>query len=297
MWNLRTVALLAIFSTGMIAHAQTAAELLQKGIYTQETVGDIDAAIRIYQQVVALGSDARAQAAQAQYRLGLCLARKGSTAEAAKAFDKLIADYPEQKELVAAARQQSPAGLKLIAPPWVEGETLRLKLKLPTGMSIGYFIHTIEKSGGGNLVMTTRTHTPGSNHFSRSEAELDTMRPKASAFRHTMLGDYKLTYGAKQVRIEANGKEAKALDLSQVAYDNEAAVALFRRLPLAEGYKAQIDIVSPLGVQFPITAEVTAVEEIATAAGKFRGFKWNFIRSGRPSGFRPMRIGTSSKWK
>ena len=36
----------------------------------------------------------------------------------AKAFDKLIADYPDQKELVAAARQQNPAGLKLIAPPY-----------------------------------------------------------------------------------------------------------------------------------------------------------------------------------
>ena len=46
---------LAFFLAASVMAAPTASELLQKGIYTQETVGDIDAAIRIYQQVVALG--------------------------------------------------------------------------------------------------------------------------------------------------------------------------------------------------------------------------------------------------
>lgn len=272
---MRKLTLLAALSLFSNLHAQTAAELLEKGIYTQETVGDIDAAIRIYQQVVALGTESRTQAAQAQYRLGLCLLRKGSQAEAAKAFDKLIADYPEQKELVAAARQQNPgAGLKLIAPPWTEGEMLRLKLKLPTGLAVGMFLQTVEKSSAGSFVITTRTHTPGATHFSRSEADLDTMRPKTSYFRHTMLGEYKLAYGAKQAKVEANGKEAKSIDLSQFTIDNEAAIPAMRRLPLAEGYKAQLDVMSPLGTALmQIAAEVTAIEEIATAAGKFRSFK------------------------
>ena len=265
---------LAFFLAASLTAAPTASELLQKGIYTQETVGDIDAAIRIYQQVVALGADARAQAGQAQYRLGLCLLRKGSHAEAAKAFDKLIADYPDQKELVAAARQQNPAGLKLIAPPWSEGEMLRLKLKLPTGFAVGVYAQTIEKSSAGQLVVTTRTHLIGNGQFSRSQSELETMRPKASYYRQDMLGEYKLTYGAGQVKIESNGKEAKPFELRASVIDNESAVAAMRRLPLAEGYKTQFDIMSPLGTAvIPITVEVTAVEDIATPAGKFRSFK------------------------
>lgn len=264
---------LAFFLAVSLTAAPTASELLQKGIYTQETVGDLDAAIRIYQQVVALGAEARAQAAQAQYRLGLCLLRKGSPAEASKAFDKLIADYPEQKELVAAARQQNPSGLKLIAPPWTEGEMLCLKLKLPTGMAIGVYAQSIERSSGGELVVTTRTQAPGVNQFSRSHAELDTMRPKASYYRHDMLGEYKLAYDGKQAKVESNGKDTKPVELNHEVIDNEAAVPTMRRLPLAEGYKTQFHVMSPLGMLFPITVEVTAIEELATPAGKFRTFK------------------------
>src|SRR5262245_13414957 len=111
------------------AYPQTASELLQKGIYTQETVGDIDAAMKIFQQVVAQGGEARQLAAQAQYRIGLCLMRKGNQAEGQKAFEKVIADYPEQKDLVSLAKQQILPSLKLLPAPWVEGEISEFKLK------------------------------------------------------------------------------------------------------------------------------------------------------------------------
>ncbi|HYI94342.1 MAG TPA: hypothetical protein VEX68_12415 [Bryobacteraceae bacterium] len=67
MQKLITIALFGFLALACPVSAQSAAELLQKGIYTQETVGDIDAAIRIYQQVIALGSDTRTQAAQAAH--------------------------------------------------------------------------------------------------------------------------------------------------------------------------------------------------------------------------------------
>jgi hypothetical protein len=44
-------AVLALSLLAAPGQAQTAVELLQKGIYTQETVGNIDAAIQIYRQV------------------------------------------------------------------------------------------------------------------------------------------------------------------------------------------------------------------------------------------------------
>ncbi|MGH9722919.1 MAG: hypothetical protein ACRD8O_22135 [Bryobacteraceae bacterium] len=61
--------------------------------------------------------------------------QKGDTVQARKAFEQLIAEYPEQKELAAQAREKIPAPLKLLPPPWDDGEFLEFPLRLPTGRS------------------------------------------------------------------------------------------------------------------------------------------------------------------
>lgn len=88
------------FLIQMQAAGQSAAELLQKAIYAQESVGDFDSAIRIYRQLAGTP-----YAAQAQYRLALCLAEKGAKADAAMALSKFLEDYPDQKDLAAKARE------------------------------------------------------------------------------------------------------------------------------------------------------------------------------------------------
>ena len=80
--------------------AQTAAELLQKAIFAQETEGNLDAAIQIYRQIVISAYPQREIAAQAQYRLGQALLRKGDLAGAAKEFEKLARDFSEYREVV-----------------------------------------------------------------------------------------------------------------------------------------------------------------------------------------------------
>jgi len=82
----------------------TTSELLQKGIYLQETVGDLDGAIKVYRQIMQMARQSRANAAQAEYRLGMCLLKKGRQAEATETFQKLIREYPEQTDMVAKAR-------------------------------------------------------------------------------------------------------------------------------------------------------------------------------------------------
>ena len=56
---------------------QSVAELLEKGIYTQETIGNLDGAIQIYRQILKSAPKQREYAAQAQYRLTECLLGKG----------------------------------------------------------------------------------------------------------------------------------------------------------------------------------------------------------------------------
>jgi TonB family protein len=86
--------------TAMASHAQTAAEQMQKGIYTQETAGDLDGAIAIYRQIVNSGNSPRDLAAEAQYRLAQSLLQKGDLSNAAQEFEKLARSYADYGGLV-----------------------------------------------------------------------------------------------------------------------------------------------------------------------------------------------------
>src|SRR5579863_756343 len=82
------------------ARAQTAGELLQKGIYTQDTAGDLDGAIAIYRQIINSGNSPRDIAAQAQYRLAQSLIEKGDLANGATEFSNLARNYSDYAKLI-----------------------------------------------------------------------------------------------------------------------------------------------------------------------------------------------------
>ena len=83
--------------------AQTPGELLQKGIYTQNTVGDFDAAIAIFRQLLVAATSPRRYGAEAQAHIVQCLAAKGDSGAAAREFNLLARDYAEFKDVVTAA--------------------------------------------------------------------------------------------------------------------------------------------------------------------------------------------------
>lgn len=89
--------------------AQTTAELLQKGIYTQETAGDLEGAIAIYRQIVNSGNSPRDLAAQAQYRLAQSLLQKGDLAGGAQEFSNLARNYADYGKLISSLAVQARA--------------------------------------------------------------------------------------------------------------------------------------------------------------------------------------------
>jgi hypothetical protein len=95
----------SLLTTG--AAAQTADELLQKGIDAQETARDADGAIQIYRRVIGSPGVSRVVAAQAQTRIVGALLQKGDLAAASQEFGKLARDYADQENLV------SPMGERL----------------------------------------------------------------------------------------------------------------------------------------------------------------------------------------
>lgn len=108
-------ALLALPAVAQTPAAQpTAAEQLQRGIFLQETSGDLDGAAKIYRQIVDSHPAQREIAAQAQYRLGMTLLQKGDAALAAQEIQRLSWDFPNYKELIDSAKK---AGSDPHAPP------------------------------------------------------------------------------------------------------------------------------------------------------------------------------------
>lgn len=195
-----TVAMLALSLLSTAGSAQTAAELLQKGIYTQETAGDLDAAIQIYRQVISSAGSQRALAAQAQMRIVGVLLQKGDTAGASLEFNILVQNYADQKEIIASIAARLGAVLRSsgtfpTTPPMLTKGTLEnglyrnkaigLEIRPPAGMSI-----TADggSSGDGEFVMV---------RDSSSQSYFVWMRPESTPVADIPAGldhdvDYKL---------------------------------------------------------------------------------------------------------
>lgn len=69
---------------------ESPAVMLEKGIYTEETLGDLDKAMKIYIEISEQAKANRKYIAQARYRLGMCLLKKNEKAKGYAALRKFI---------------------------------------------------------------------------------------------------------------------------------------------------------------------------------------------------------------
>jgi len=104
----------------------SASVLLQEGLYAEEIEGDLDGAIKIYEQVLVEAKDIEQAAAQATYRIGMCFLKKGDKAKAAEHFQSIVREYRNNEQLVARAKEQlnklgtpAEANLYMQLPPEV----------------------------------------------------------------------------------------------------------------------------------------------------------------------------------
>ena len=75
MKKLKIVTIMFLFAFGLfnaVAAAKPASVMLREGLYAEEVEGDIDAAIKIYEQIIQDKSASRNHVAQALYRQGMC---------------------------------------------------------------------------------------------------------------------------------------------------------------------------------------------------------------------------------
>lgn len=113
--NFKTTFVLAAALAGSVcAQAQSPAEQLQKGIFAQESRGNLDAAIDTFRQLANSSLTPRDIAAQAQYRLTQALIAKGELSAATREMERLEKDFPEQRQLIGSLA--AGRGVHTIAP-------------------------------------------------------------------------------------------------------------------------------------------------------------------------------------
>lgn len=91
----------AILCAGMLvlpaaAQKPTVAELLEKGIYQENALGDLDAALATYRQIIRTNAETNQVASEAKLRVGLILLKKGKQQEATKVLRQLADTYPQK---------------------------------------------------------------------------------------------------------------------------------------------------------------------------------------------------------
>ena len=215
---------------------------------------------------------------------GICRLKKGDKAGATKTFEDLIERFPDQKQLVAKAREHVSGDLELLGVPWPDGEVVQMVVKLAAGAEIGTFIYSadsVEVEGKKAWRLQCRRNIAvGTNRaISRVLVNYDTFRPISSLWNHSLLGHFVADYTPERVTItnktKGKGKESvQKVDLDHVVYDNEQGVHLFRRLPLAEGYKSKVPIFVTFGDgDLGLELEVTAKEKVTVPAGQFECYK------------------------
>jgi len=90
---------------------ESAKELFEKAIYLEETKGELEKAIAVYDRIIKEFPDERAIAAKAQLHIGTCFEKLGIK-EAQKAYQNVIDKYPEQTESVKIAKEKLSILLK-----------------------------------------------------------------------------------------------------------------------------------------------------------------------------------------
>jgi len=270
--------LLALATTLAIgAEGPSVSEVFEKAIYSEQTKGDLDGAMQLYQLVVTQAKTGQAIAAQAQYHIGACYYKKKDYAAANAAFEKLIKDYPDQKELVAKAQEYLAGAIALIPAPWTDGEEMRLDLKLAAGLKIGAAVFTVDAAeiDGRKIWRFGSRLSAGVQSFSTADVEADSLKPIRSRWKHMLIGDVDTVYSSDHADLKTAGKDGvKKLEFSGVIFDNEETIQWMRRLPFADGYKTTVRLLASLGYHIiTIKCNVSGPEKVEVPAGSFDCYK------------------------
>jgi hypothetical protein len=272
--GIATVMLLMLAMTSALS-AQESSVLLEKAIYSEETLGNLNEAIGLYQQIVGKADTNRNTAALALYRLGMCYRKSGKEEEARAAFNRLLQQYPEQKDLILKSQM-----LDLRPAPWADGEILRMGIKSSGAKSdMGTVVLSADSSqvaGKAAWELSKAMVLMGMFIYQSSVVDSGNYIPISSRYLVSfMQTDVEATYAADQVRVSSmqNGvKTQKQIPLNGIVYDSWQVLHLIRCLPLREGFQIVIPVFFS-GTLDSYRVSVVGKESVTVPAGTFDCYK------------------------
>jgi hypothetical protein len=312
--HLKRIVLVVLLALGISSAfpAEDPAVLLEKGIYTEETLGNLSEAIGIYQKVVTAAGATRATSATALFRLGMCYQKMNRTADAQAAFSKLEKQYPEQLGLISKIPGVPSKGLDARRVPWVDGEELQFVDK--EGNTKAIYRTTSAKSNGKTVwrfqTLTLRGYPLSGYLYSRIYMNASNLMPISSLLigysdirsdRFTIGGRTRtqINYTPGVIEVSkgydpdgspVSGKNLLALEREAYDYNSDQFEMIIRTLPLREGFQTVIPMLSQSWVDNTAVKEtvspidtikvsVPAREKIIVPAGAFDCYKvvksWN----------------------
>ena len=112
------------FSTLTTFSQQSSGQLFEKALYTEEVKGELQNAIDLYQQILESDPENRQVTAKSLFQMGICYEKLGSQ-EAKKAYQRIIQEFADQKEVVTEARTRLAALEKPVGPAVAKGIVVR----------------------------------------------------------------------------------------------------------------------------------------------------------------------------
>jgi hypothetical protein len=259
--------------------AQNPSNLLEKAIYTEETLGNLSDAIVLYQQAAAATEATRPTSALALFRLGMCYQKSGSAEKAQAAFAKLSKLYPEQRDLILKIPAPASNELKLRPAPWANGEVLSLSIKAKSGLQVGNLVYRFESAtDSGKMAWKVESIQSGGAQYTSALIDAASFLPISSLIKEGPTDrEFQTKYGSKQVNYVIMGSASKkgAFQLSRITYDDQQLIQILRCLPLKEGFQITIPIFSSNSNDALIDAKIAVVakEKITVPAGTFDCYK------------------------
>lgn len=273
--------LVVVLALGMSSSgwAQSNSALLEKGIYAEETLGNLSDAINAYLQIIGHADAARPIAAQALLRLGICYLKSGKRGEAQATFAKLIQLYPEQKELIARIPASPNASeLHFLPAPWQDGEVLEFVANTKGEGASGLYVFRVEAAEENGRKAwhfeSIGAHEQFNTLCTNVLADADTMTPISADMRGRGI-DAHANFTVGRVHIQPSKKGTPGdIPLNGMVYDDSQVFQLVRRLRLTEGLQITIPLIDILsGAVTEIRVSVERREKITVPAGIFDCFR------------------------
>jgi serine/threonine protein kinase len=169
------------------------------------------------------------------------------------------------------------AKLVLQPAPWLDGEELRFDHEIDGG--IVPLLETVRggQTNGQKTWITDCNVTEGGQRYdSLVEAQADTLRPIRSLVQEGGLF-FETTYQSDHAEIRrSNPAELSQIPLDGPLFDFQIFDHLMRRLPLQQGFKMTLRVMSTVDYRIlNLEVEVTGLETITVPAGTFQCFKLN----------------------